>query len=491
MAKAKKESEKPVKQTPEQRWEGDHFDRRKDSAFLREFLLGRVAERAARKTGRSYVVNIDAAWGQGKSFFIERFKGDLDEAHSVVCVNAWEDDHAEDPLIPLMVAVEATLRPTGTAAVTMQTVKDTAGKVAVAFAKHAATSALSRVVGREGVEALTGLMSKEGTAFTGEVTEKAVTELIGQCADAALKEFEVTKRTIIEFKANLQTLVASSAVRRPLFILIDELDRCRPSYAISLLERIKHLFDVEDIVFVLATDTEQLRHSVSAVYGAEFDGAGYLLRFFDRTYRFAEPDPAQFIAAQFSIFEIPLPLLSSPTIKNDPIVYFAAVARAFKLSLRDIERCFDVLRSAITIWPFKERGGQIELAYLLPLIVAHVKGYKDLFEDLEKFNTKALQKRWVGTDILLPLVQHRRDGPNAMGILEPTEKLLERFKQPLTDIVDVQNRPQGVYGWVYERALAELNALHVGRSTQGWDRRTELKRYPELVRSVGQLTPKV
>lgn len=63
------------------------------------------------------------------------------------------------------------------------------------------------------------------------------------------------------------------------FILIDELDRCRPSYAIEMLETIKHFFELKNYVFVVATDTEQLSHSVKAVYGDFFDGKEYLSRF--------------------------------------------------------------------------------------------------------------------------------------------------------------------------------------------------------------------
>ena len=35
-----------------------------------------------------------------------------------------------------------------------------------------------------------------------------------------------------------------------LVIFIDELDRCKPTYAIKLLERIKHYFNQEKITFV-------------------------------------------------------------------------------------------------------------------------------------------------------------------------------------------------------------------------------------------------
>ena len=70
----------------------------------------------------------------------------------------------------------------------------------------------------------------------------------------------------------------------PAFILIDELDRCRPSYAVEMLETIKHIFDIPKVVFVLATDTEQLQHAIKVIYGDGFDAQNYLGRFFMRRF---------------------------------------------------------------------------------------------------------------------------------------------------------------------------------------------------------------
>ena len=77
--------------------------------------------------------------------------------------------------------------------------------------------------------------------------------------------------------------------------MIDELDRCRPSYATELLEIAKHLFSVDRIVFVLAINRSELAHSVKALYGSKFDAKGYLGRFFDLDYLLPAPDRQQFV----------------------------------------------------------------------------------------------------------------------------------------------------------------------------------------------------
>ena len=66
-----------------------------------------------------------------------------------------------------------------------------------------------------------------------------------------------------------------------LIIIVDELDRCRPSYAVEILERIKHYFDDERIIFIAAVNKEQLVHILKNYYGSSFDGTGYLNKFFD------------------------------------------------------------------------------------------------------------------------------------------------------------------------------------------------------------------
>ena len=66
-----------------------------------------------------------------------------------------------------------------------------------------------------------------------------------------------------------------------LVIFIDELDRCRPSFAIEMLERIKHYFDDDRIIFVASVNRGQLIHSISKCYGEKFDSTGYLDKFFD------------------------------------------------------------------------------------------------------------------------------------------------------------------------------------------------------------------
>lgn len=66
-----------------------------------------------------------------------------------------------------------------------------------------------------------------------------------------------------------------------LVVIIDELDRCKPDYAVKLLEKIKHFIVDDRVIFIYSTNKEQLIHTIKKFYGQDFNAALYLNRFFD------------------------------------------------------------------------------------------------------------------------------------------------------------------------------------------------------------------
>lgn len=67
-------------------------------------------------------------------------------------------------------------------------------------------------------------------------------------------------------------------------VFVDELDRCRPDYAVSYLETIKHVFDVEGMAFILAVDRNQLQVSVEALFGEGLNFEEYFCKFCHRSF---------------------------------------------------------------------------------------------------------------------------------------------------------------------------------------------------------------
>ena len=145
------------------------------------------------------------------------------------------------------------------------------------------------------------LMEKAELAF-----EKShIDDLASKATTLLLDNIDKETQAVEELKEAMATLldgiVGSTAKPKliyPLFIFVDELDRCRPTFAIEMLEAIKHVFGIPQIFFVIATDSEQLQHSINAVYGEKFGSYNYLKRFFDASFQLSIPTAQNFILAQ-------------------------------------------------------------------------------------------------------------------------------------------------------------------------------------------------
>ena len=232
------------------------------------------------------VMAVDAGWGMGKTTFLKMWAQHLrNERFPVVEFNAWETDFAQDPFIALYSEITGGLSELPDASERIDGLRAAAGVVFRALPAAAARVALSAVpyAGSQLVDELSPRppTPREEVAATYQETKtalRAFREQLGQIAKAIAREND----------------------NAPLVVMIDELDRCRPTYAIELLEAAKHLFNVDHIVFVVCLDRAQLAHSVKAVYGASFDAEGYLWRFFDIDYRLPSPDRKKFVDASLA-----------------------------------------------------------------------------------------------------------------------------------------------------------------------------------------------
>ena len=93
----------------------------------------------------------------------------------------------------------------------------------------------------------------------------------------------------------MRTYVEKLSDGKPIVFIVDELDRCNPIYAVKTLERIKHLFSIPGIVFVLSIDKEQLCNSIKGYFGSEqLNAEEYLKRFIDYEYILPTPNIQQY-----------------------------------------------------------------------------------------------------------------------------------------------------------------------------------------------------
>ncbi|WP_379069344.1 P-loop NTPase fold protein [Mesorhizobium sp. UC22_110] len=336
-------------------WAGDHLNRKEDAQFLTAYLLQRN-ELALAPGEKGTSINVSAQWGAGKTFFLTRLAKQLrQDSYRVAEVNAWRDDHADDPIFAVMSAVLKALGKKTKTAKVGKALIDSAGKIAIRALKGGVKRAAAVVIAKDEIDGI-------GDDIAKALTE-AGEETIGEFADKALKHFEDGQKAIDEFRTELAAAVKGE---KPLFVLVDELDRCRPTYAVSLLERIKHLFDVPNVIFVFGTNSDQLTHTIKSVYGIGFDAERYLHRFFDRTYQFDAPSTRAFIGAKCEALSLKQERFLGIS-KPDQWDCLEYISERKNLSLRDIDQCLEVL------WSVSEQLDKrvpIPLLYLYPLIVA-------------------------------------------------------------------------------------------------------------------------
>lgn len=145
----------------------------------------------------------------------------------------------------------------------------------------------------------------------------------------------------------------------PVVVCVDELDRCRPNYAIEFLEIAKHIFDVDGVAFVLTVNMTELANSVKVMYGSKFDGSTYLRRFVDHVIYLPNPDRTSFV--DHLLNSVGLPHIRD-TSRFARIFFNEFVLEASHISLRDIEQAIYHLSIALKATePLEhERGVPIE-----------------------------------------------------------------------------------------------------------------------------------
>ena len=231
------------------------------------------------------VMAVDAGWGMGKTTFLRMWARHLrNEQFPVVEFNAWETDFAQDPFIALSSEIATGLVSLG----------NTSGQLGGQRLRSAAAAVVRVAPG-----ALVRIAAS-GIPFVGSQIAQELEPNQPSLHQTMIENYDETKAALQAFRDSLSGVAEESAKDydgRPLVVLIDELDRCRPTYAVELLEAAKHLFNVDRIVFVLCLDRGQLACSVKALYGESFDANGYLRRFFDIDYRLPSPDRGTFVNA--------------------------------------------------------------------------------------------------------------------------------------------------------------------------------------------------
>ena len=299
------------------------------------------------------------------------------ERFKTLYFNAWENDHSDDALVSLIGELSV-----GIGELKLKGRKGRTAKAYLEKAKKFGAGLIKKGVPLGIRLATGGVIDISGTDLS--ETGSKLSELAEEVAKEQIDKYEESKNTIQGFRGELSkfadevTAPDEGQERRPIVIMVDELDRCRPPYAVQLLEKIKHLFNVRNIVFVIAIDKEQLGNSIKSMYGQGMDVNGYLRRFIDFDFNLPTPEASAFCHAQFTRFGLKelFEKRTGDLARNDQknlTEAFTAFFRGFGLTLREQEHCFTLLSLALRT---TKENNQIFPFLLSILIVMKIKNHQ-------------------------------------------------------------------------------------------------------------------
>ncbi len=337
-----------------------------------------------------FVLAINNKWGTGKTTFVKMWQQNLiNEGFQTLYFNAWENDFQKEVIIALLSELSE-LRSKSEAKFQNVVEKGAAflKKIVPAVAKGVA----SKAIGNDAV-----------TEIIGAVTEFTTEEL-----ESEIKNFAKGKEGILEFRKSLELFAKAVDSDKPIVFIIDELDRCRPSYAVEVLEQIKHLFSVPGIVFVLSIDKIQLSNAVRGFYGSDrIDADEYLRRFIDLEYTLPSPNRKLFVNYLYEYFGFNEFLESTERLKVREFHYdvdsFKSIALLFfetgNFQLRSIEKL--MIKSRIILRSFSHR--QYCFPDLLVFLIYLNERHADIYDKISRYSYTLSEFVETMDSVLLPI----------------------------------------------------------------------------------------
>lgn len=316
-----------------------------------------------------YSLLLDAPWGDGKTFFVRSLEEvlktlnphiaitmeneqklarvtkkleDIETPYLPFYFNAWEHDFADDPISALFATMAVAFE-------AENLTKAHSARKAITSIVDAALATLpisARVSGV--VEAL------EGESLIEAYNKRAkLRELINDLAENCIAE-----------------------VANKLIIIIDELDRCRPDFAVRLLEQTKSLFQSENIIVIISADSLQLAHATAGLYGNGFDSQHFIERFFDLRIGL-NPTDSYMVATGEDLYDTP----------HDYDVMKRCLFDAHRLTIRDCARIHDKLIAGRQYCEKSGDGGlaaSMAVCLILPILIFLERDDVELFRQITR-----------------------------------------------------------------------------------------------------------
>ena len=306
-------------------------------------------------TEEGLTVTLDAPWGEGKTTFLRMWRAMLSkQGIKSLYFDAFAQDYSGDAFIAIASELcsfaQADLK------------DDEDGKSKLESYKRKAAEISTALLGwgtQVGIKALTS-----GIVDVNELKKAFVSEL-----QERIGSRERDREVHDTFKSSVNEIAArvSERTHAPVVFIIDELDRCRPLYAIEVIERIKHLFTTDGLFFLIAMHKRQLEEAVKCVYGQGIDAASYLQKFINLELRLPKKEGPlgdstyrRYCEKLFGLHEM-RGSEQGETFRH----CMGLLSRHFHLSLREMEKCFSYLALVYIL----ANRGQIEFPLFMSMLI--------------------------------------------------------------------------------------------------------------------------
>jgi len=370
------------------------------------------------------VIALDDSWGNGKTFFVKQtqmvlqsldssdenltevrecmkkcLKHDTLRNYLPVYYDAWSNDNDTDPVLSIIFKM-------------LQDIDD--------LEDYEVNDKSCWDMVTHGLEILT-------RSFGGPPVKAFLDSVKGK---NLLEEIKKSKEADQVLNQLFDTLLEKQPADTRIVFFIDELDRCCPNFAVRLLERIKHYFLHEKVIFVVSVNMSELQHTIKRHYGNDFNADKYLRRFFD--------------------FTIPLPpadmrkYYETINFKDNEAKYVVAnsMIEKYNFSLREITRYLQYLKLAVP-----EKYNQYEPRYgfyhhvLIPFIIGLS------VHDRNKYNDFLQGKDSSSFAEAIPL--YRADWLCKILLTQPDETFLLGINANATVVVSLAEKFQPVYECIF------------------------------------------
>lgn len=306
--------------------------------------FGEVLLNLITRTKDELVICLDAPWGEGKTTFVKMWQNLLKKNQiQSIYFDAFANDYIDDAFIALASHIvsfaEKSVGQDNPAKKKINDFKKKASEVGVQLlswgAKLGIKAATLGIIKDSDIDELSEIKNDIAKG-TSNVTSKFIEDRIS------------AHHTEIETISSFQEMLSQFAndinenSGKPLVIIIDELDRCKPTYSVEVIEKIKHVFSVKNIIFLLVLHKQQLEEAIKSVYGPGIDASIYLQKFInvnctlpknrDATYT---NDYKKYCDKLFDLHE-----LNVYGDRTNLIESISLLARHLDLSLRQLEKAF-------------------------------------------------------------------------------------------------------------------------------------------------------